>query len=87
MILCLTMAGGLFFWVEEHDGVVLWTTHDSIARHNSQWVKRHFSDDVRYESFIIAADNNILRPEVLVLVSFNYFYILFKKIDNSQSGI
>ena len=76
LILCLTLGGGLFFWAEEHDGVALWTTHDSVARHNSEWVKHHFNDDVRYESVIVAAENNILRPEVLLLVSCVIYQLL-----------
>lgn len=71
LILCITLGFGLFFWTEEHDDVALWTTTDSPVRFNSQWVKNHFSDDVRYESVIVAADHNILRPDVLLLVSNN----------------
>lgn len=68
LLLIVTLGGGLFFWVEEHDSVALWSTYDSVARRNSEWVNRHFSDDVRYESVIVAAERNILRPDVLVLV-------------------
>jgi hypothetical protein len=68
LLLCISLGGGLFFWTEEHDDVALWTTTDSPVRFNSQWVKTHFSDDFRYESVIVAADKNILRPDVLVLV-------------------
>jgi hypothetical protein len=69
LLLIVTLGGGLFFWVEEHDSVALWSTYDSVARRNSEWVNRHFSDDVRYESVIVAAQNNILRPDVLILVT------------------
>lgn len=73
LLLIVTLGGGLFFWVEEHDSVALWSTYDSVARRNSEWVNQHFSDDVRYESVIVAAEHNILRPDVLVLVSKSVF--------------
>uniref|UniRef100_A0A0P5P9V2 Patched domain-containing protein n=1 Tax=Daphnia magna TaxID=35525 RepID=A0A0P5P9V2_9CRUS len=69
LLLIVTLGGGLFFWDEEHDSVALWSTYDSVARRNSEWVNRHFSDDVRYESVIVAAERNILRPDVLVLLA------------------
>ena len=62
------MGGGLALWREEHDEVALWTTEDSRIRYNSRWVNRHFSDDVRYESVIITADN-VLSRDVLLFVS------------------
>ena len=73
LIICITLGFGLFFWTEEHDDVALWTTTDSPVRFNSQWVKQHFSDDVRYESVIVAADHNILRPDVLILVYYTLY--------------
>ena len=78
------MGGGLALWREEHDEVALWTTQDSRIRQNSQWVDRHFSADVRYESVIVTADN-VLTQDVLLFVSFtenlNIFYGQSKKFD------
>lgn len=81
MLLCITLGGGLFFWTEEHDAVALWTTHDSRVRISSEWVNRHFSDDVRYESVIVSANDNILRPQVLVQVR---CFTLFPRFTSSS---
>ncbi|XP_043279634.1 patched domain-containing protein 3-like [Venturia canescens] len=59
---------GMLLWREEIDDVELFMPSDSIVRLDAAWVKKHFGDDLRYESIIVTAPN-VLEPEVLQKIS------------------
>ncbi|XP_065576700.1 patched domain-containing protein 3-like isoform X2 [Artemia franciscana] len=67
LVFCGILGSGLLNWREETDDVNLWTTENSQVRKSAKWVAQHFTDDIRYETMIIEADN-VLRPDVLKFI-------------------